>query len=527
MSRYATSAGIRLRRNGRAAARLALAMLPLAGLTGTAHAQQFSKSTSEDIAGWTMLPRMGITRDNKIVGDFNGDGRDDIFWEYNGLVGGSPTSMQKIWTGDAATAQWKLHYDGGTAQTISPLNAPAITIPGTIWRYVAGDFVGVGNTAELLMWASDKTSNATYSLFNWQASGRPSLVVDGRNGRIGGATINSGSDPTKRAKLFAANLTSDWHDELFSLEFISPTQIMVRIQAFQPMGIPDNFVNVWNNGGGQWLGGWALNWDADAFYFGDFIGADGVDELLCINRSNGWIKLLKFTGTAWQELYTNMGNFNFYQTPVTGSSYLFNTATSIVVNNFDGDSRVEVLAYQGSLIGSVKSMEFDPATLKFKPVKAPAFDASGVAGDSQSSSHVETTHYWSDRRCVRKFLGICREWAGGAHMDGRWFWSRVKQNGSLDVLAGNFDVAADAKRELMVFYNSTLYPNNIASGITFVTSCPGQPIHPAVTPCSPYLQLYDLSGRYLNTYDFYNDMLIDGAAPRNTRRTTLISSGDL
>lgn len=483
-------------------------------------AQQFSKVGPVDTLG-SLKMAPNTWSGTKIVADFNGDGVDDILKQSSMSV--------RIWTGSPFGKDFADHYIGTTE--IPPLppskpkysyeiqlanSATPIQFSGSTWKFIAGNFTGSAAAEVLLARDSISLSDKSYFMLNWQGPGKPNLLYDRSGTTVGDAPFNS--------TFYAVNVTGDSYDELISAE--SKT---FRIQKFYTNAQPHLFATTWSNNGNGWIGGWAMNPGQDVYFFDDFVGNDGVKELLCINRVNGWLKLLKFTGSGWQDLHTNMGNGNFYANPTVGASYPFSAATQIHVGNFDTtDPNIEVLVYPNSAIGFLQSLEFNPATMKFMPVKTPAaFSTIDLAGNWKSPTPAVTAYeMWSDKKCVKKVLGICTKWTGGNYQTPRQFYRSIWQDGAIEVLVGNFSdsYGSNKKKELLVFYNSTDYTPKMPAGAVFYSNCPGSGIYSGA--CGQFINLYNLMGQQLDTYDVVRDVLLNGSQQRNTQRTILYGSGD-
>ena len=104
------------------------------------------------------------------------------------------------------------------------------------------------------------------------------------------------------------------------------------IRAYQ--SLEEEFMFQWGNGGSKQIAGWYMN-QGDKFIAGDF-DQDGRDEILVIAQ-NGWLKLLRYDGTDWQDKWHNSGNGQI-------AGWYMNQGDKFIAGDFDQDGQEEILA---------------------------------------------------------------------------------------------------------------------------------------------------------------------------------------
>lgn len=501
----------------------------------TLQGQQFNPVTqpSSQLADTVLDRPVHVAKDQRLVADFNGDGYSDLLWHY-----GRQTDVYRnhfnIWKFNSA-GQPQTHYaqeqpsSGGFVIPVT--GGAALDLINNTYSFIAGNFSG-GSAAELIAIRNlSSPTTSGYQMLDVSQSNSLSAIM-GHTSAIGFGNCKFFTPVVyKASKLIVGNFTGDNHDEILCLEFANPgTAVAHLLQLTANQFFPKSFTV------GS-IGGWNINWDPDEFHVGNFITSNDTNgnvkmELLCLNRSNGWLKIVYFDDmtSTWKDAYSNGGNANFFTTTQVsgGSSLPFSSAMRLEVGNFDAaDSDVEVLITYGTW-QAMKSIQWKSGLASFVGVKSIAVPLHGFEGVSQDPSPLVTAfERWSDRSCVKKFLGVCTKWTGDQHLQTREFFSSQRQVGPLTVFKGNFakvNSGTVVDEELLMFGDSDSVVPNLLNNMVFLTSCQGASMTSG--NCGSSIILYNLLGQQVNTFIPAENRLKDALTRQKTRYLVVAPLGD-
>lgn len=457
-------------------------------LAASVHAQVLDRviAPTTALTGWEVLGNATYKTRTIVVGDFDGDNLDDLFWDEQG------SSSYRIGVlranGDGTFAPI---YSTKGSPFMKP-NSPFDLLAGG--SYVTGRFYG--GTTDLLL----QYSNFRYYLY---AFGQGTIYPQsGRLYVIGKTKLESAGAPTKLvAGRFVPGLA---RDVLLSFELLSSGGQTARLQRHGPF--TDDFTELWNNAATpQYFGGWYFNYGNDEFFVADFLPGNDTEELLCINRTNGWLKIMRFDGQNWVDVYANYGTYEVYPTPTTGA-FTFNQSTHVLAGNFDTtDPNAEVVFFDPSRQIELHVFEFDPATRTFRAGTRPARNINGLERRARSSGPpVRVYERWrTERVCKKRFLGICLKWEGGNQIQQeRDFYTEIDQDGDLQVIGGRFynnGWAIPWSHDLLVFRDAYIHIPDLPPHIVFYTDCRNN--HMYSGQCPAPVSLFNVLGQVINRYD--------------------------
>jgi hypothetical protein len=250
---------------------------------------------TSQIGGYN-LPNVNGYFNKKVVGDFNGDGLDDIFM-ISDQPSGSNTSSGTFARLFVSNGSGGFNLSWTSAPNQLNLTSGSIPIVNGGFNLVAGNFFG-DNKDEILIYnqlvgGSESTSwfllgdlnNPTPSNLGTRSYGNP--FSTGIPPIIGSAPINS--------RFYAANLIGDGHDELFSIN--SGTNFWT-IQTFNVNSrSSSNFYA--NYSGSTWIGGWLLQANViDDIYFANFDLTTSYDEIFILRKAGSWAMMQNFNTTT-------------------------------------------------------------------------------------------------------------------------------------------------------------------------------------------------------------------------------------
>lgn len=232
---------------------------------GVAWQYVWGNAGANKIALWQMKPD-----DSYVVGDFDGDGRDEILvtsssgWAH--LMRWDGSDWQYVWgnNGNGQLAVWNLHAGD---------------------RLIAGDYDGSGG-AELLAVAAAGWAH----LMRWDGSDWQYVWGNDGSGAIGPWNIH-GPD-----RFVAADFDADGKAELLC--------IAAGLWSHLLSWDGSTWQYVWGNGGSAAIGSWQIN-PTDRFLQGDFDGS-GRAQIVAIAQ-NGWSHAMDWDGTNWRYLWGNDG----------------------------------------------------------------------------------------------------------------------------------------------------------------------------------------------------------------------------
>lgn len=219
---------------------------------GTSWQYSWGNNGSNLIASWQMKPS-----DRYVVGDFNGDGRDEVLaiaangWSH--LMRWDGSSWQYVWGNNGANqiALWKMRPDD---------------------RYIAGDFDGDGRDEVLVIAANNGWSH----LIRWDGSAWQYVWGNNGDNQIGLWQMR----PTDR--YFVGDFEGTGRSQVAVVSNQGWAHAMFWSgSAWQYM---------WGNDGGQTIHRWFMN-PTDRYNSGAF---DGGKSLVLATAANGWAHLLKF-----------------------------------------------------------------------------------------------------------------------------------------------------------------------------------------------------------------------------------------
>lgn len=444
------------------------------------------KIPSTTLGGFTLPNTTLSTGFKKIIGDFNGDGLDDILMAYPECTNANCSATNGNWlkmfisngNGDF-TNTWTSAMN--LLNVYVPLTSSNSTIDITdltSLEFVVGNFIGDGKD-EILVYSkfiNSSTSMSVALLSNLNTSPcvqefkqvfSPPFTTDPK---IGFASLNG-------ANFYAANLYGDQHDELFSLESQgSGLPMKWYIQQLDPSGV------ITGPSG-------TFNYTNEELYFENFDLSTSYDELFTINKYSNWALLQGFNGSTFYYKWSDMGNGSFFgngECPLGTYMVNFSPSSQVLFGNLDNcDDDIECMVFNNNDLEHPITLEFSSAQNKFNCNSTlwPTLIGSNNVNATQSSLSVTVDeHYVTPTTCANYLWGtsICLQWTGGNTVSTpRQFYSRVEKDGPLSILMGNFynntliNGFVRKTKELLVFKNDRIesVPSNLTGLSWFSTNC--------------------------------------------------------
>lgn len=243
------------------------------------YAEMYSFQKGNWALKWTNRGRKNIGEwqmkedDSYIIGDFNGDDKDDLL-----IISVSSGWMHMYsWEGNA----WKFQWNNSKKGKIKKWHLN----PGD--RFIPGDFENDDKDGLLLI-SAETNKMQLYSftgddwLQKWSFKWKPK-------------TGNTALKPENR--FVSGDFTGDGQDELLLVPDSTGT---VGLFSFDM----DGWKSEWQNMGPGKIDGWNIS-QGDLYLIGDF-NKDGKDELFCMSDSSN-VQLFNFNHSEWQLEWTNDG----------------------------------------------------------------------------------------------------------------------------------------------------------------------------------------------------------------------------
>jgi hypothetical protein len=305
--------------------------------------------------------------DHYAVGDFDGDGADELF-------AANPTSKYAHLM-DYSGGNWSTQWGNGGNGWI---HWWAIGAPD---RFIAGDFLPGNGRDELLginpqsgyahlmvyqsgVWSTLWGNNGSGAIDWWMlgsadrflaadldtAAPGHELLAIGSSGYVHRMRY-TGSGWTTSFTNMGSGVIQWWNlgsADRYTVGDFSSGHAGAEFQAINPNGwshtyraVPGGWNYLWGNGGSHWIHTWWIG-AQDAFQAGNFIAGNGKDELLAISQNGGWSQLLDFNGTNWQYQWGNLGGGNV-------GWWMINPGDRCMAGDFaSGDARDELLCIRAA-----------------------------------------------------------------------------------------------------------------------------------------------------------------------------------
>lgn len=197
-------------------------------------------------------------------------------------------------------------------------------------RHFSGDYNGDGKTELLSIshdnyWSKVHACSSPGPVTNWDQ-----LNHNGGNRYLGPWWIASGD------QFLPGDFDGDGKDEVLCIH-----ENNVHSNLLQLNGI------TWTSDDWQQNNGFLTSWkltSGDRYYVNDFNG-DGKDDLICFSANSQRYRILSFDGTVWVTL---MSEFSGRITPTNGSYWNIGNADKVMVGDFDGNNRGDILLVHGN-----------------------------------------------------------------------------------------------------------------------------------------------------------------------------------
>jgi hypothetical protein len=478
-----------------------------------------TKSPSASLGGYA-LPNTNIPNkaNKKVVGDFNGDGLDDIFMIVTECTNASCTVADISAKMFFSVGNGNFNLAWSSTNFLSLFGGAYSIDLGQPLNFIAGNFLG-DNKDELLVYKTISGSETTFcimitNLVNANPQYYFRLDFPGPQNtdpKIGNASLNA-------SKFYAANLVGDSHDELFSVEPPfngQPSKWFIQTVNNTVTGMTTLF------SGSNQIGYWNMNVNYNEFYFANFDVTTPYDELFSIDKGGNWAMIQNFNGSNFNYKWSDMGNGSFFNNNQCGSfNVSFNTNSQLLFGNLDNcDNDIECMIIQDNDIVHPITMEFTSNLNEFfcASVKWPAMIGSNDIYATQSSLSATANEFFTTPRVCTNYLwsnpNICLQWAGGNQiLAARQFFSRVEKDGPLQILNGNFynNTALNGytipTSDLIIFRNNYSYnvPSNI-NNVVFLTDCTPNGLYGGGCNGNTSIPFYNTNGQIIANYNMVNN----------------------
>jgi hypothetical protein len=437
------------------------------------------KAPSATIGGYA-LPNTNFANkaNSKVVGDFNGDGLDDLFimvTECSNITCSTGDTYAKLFlsTGNGNfTLSWT-----SASNILSCTNSKSIDLNGQL-MFIAGNFTGDSKDEILIYKKISDGSQATfyYMLSNLQNStptysfGKEYPNPQSSDPKIGNASLNG-------ANFYSANLIGDSHDELFSIEYPTSGPAKWFIQTFD--GTPAGVVSLFNG---------TFNFISEKLYFANFDLNTSYDELLTVNSAWAMLQNFNIGASTFNYRWSDMGNGGFFGTNQCDGNFnqSLSAGSKLLVGNLDNcDDDIECMLIPNNDIEHPVTVEFNSIENRFicNSILWPSMPGSNNINATQSSLSATANELYTTPRTCANYLwsnqSLCLQWTGGNQViTPRQFYSRNEKDGPLEILLGNFynntslNGFVRPTSDLIIFRNNYAYdvPSNL-NNTTFLTNC--------------------------------------------------------
>ncbi len=464
------------------------------------------------------LPNTNVSNPNiyrNVIGDFNGDGVDDLLMAYldNSTV---PSGTRlKMFTSNGNgdfTNIWTSQLDLHSVSV--PSNPGYNVLPlGEIGRlqFIVGNFIG-DNKDEILVY--QKLYNSSQSSFFTLLSNLHSNVCIREfvqyynppyttDPKIGQASLNG-------ATFYATNLIGDSHDELFSLE---PQSAGLPMKWFVQQVIPSGIVTGTSG---------TFGFSNEELYFENFDLTTSYDELFTLNKYSKWALLQGYNGSSFYYKWSDMGNGSFFGNNQCWDNYHVNFTpnSQVLFGNLDNcDDNIECVIFNNNDLEHPITLEFNSSQNQFKceSVLWPTMAGSNNVNTTQSQLAVTVNEKYTTPTTCANYLwnsNICLQWTGGnTIMTPRQFYSRVEKDGLLSILMGNFynnttqNGFVRKTKEILVFRNNYVQsvPTNLNALAWFTTDCAPNGMYGGGCDNNTNISFYNTLGQVVATYNKPNN----------------------